>query len=219
VYPQNEDLHRISIEKSIKFLLESSNALIICVGGDHSITFPEINAYSKFGLVGVIWIDAHRDVLDELNNSKYSHGSSLRRAIENKSVLPDNVLLIGTRYMEASETEFIQKYGISELSMVEIEESHRKRILIKDKILKLANSVDLIFLSIDIDVVDPAYAPGTGTPVAGGMTSNLLLNIIHDFPSPIRGLDIVEVSPPLDPSGITTKLQMAMITELCAKVI
>ena len=90
--------------------------------------------------------------------------------------------------------------------------------LIREAILKLASQVDIMALSIDIDVVDPSAAPGTGTPVAGGMNSNLLLNIIGDFPIPLRSVDIVEVSPSLDTSArITTKLQMAIITELLCK--
>ena len=217
-YPLDEAKTRQSIKNSINFLLESTIAPVICIGGDHSIAFPEMQAYSKLGKIGVVWIDAHRDLLDELYGSKYSHGSPLRRAIEEEYILPENVLLIGTRYMTSSETHFLEENNISELKMVDIEETSDVRYEIKSRIEELAKRVDHIFLSIDIDGIDPAFAPGTGYPVAGGLTSSLILNIIHDVPVPIRGIDIVEVSPLLDPSGITQKLLMAIITELCAKI-
>ncbi|MHA1452884.1 MAG: arginase family protein, partial [Promethearchaeota archaeon] len=217
IYPLDEAKTRQSIMNSINFVLESTKAPVICIGGDHSIAFHEMHAYSKVGKIGVVWIDAHRDLLDELYGSKYSHGSPLRRAIEEEVILPENVLIIGTRYMTTLETHFLEENNMSEMKMVDIEDMSNARCEIKNRISELAKNVDHIFLSIDIDAMDPAYAPGTGYPVAGGFTSSLLLNLIHDFPVPIRGADIVEVSPPLDHSDITMKLLMAIITELCAK--
>jgi agmatinase len=217
-YPLDEARTRQSIKNSLSFILESTKAPLICIGGDHSIAFPEMQAYSRLGKIGVVWIDAHRDLLDELYGSKYSHGSPLRRAIEEESILPENVLLIGTRYFTSSETHFLEENDIAEIKMVNIEEARDARYEIKSKMEELAKFVDHIFLSIDIDGIDPAYAPGTGYPVAGGISASLLLNIIHDFPVPIRGVDIVEVSPSLDHSNVTMKLLMAIITELCAKV-
>ncbi len=194
-YPLDEARTRQSIKNSINFILDSTKAPIICIGGDHSIAFPEMQAYSKLGKIGVVWIDAHRDLLDELYGAKYSHGSPLRRAIEEGFILPENVLLIGTRYMTSSETHFLEQNDIFEIKMADIEEARDVRYEIKSKIEELAKFVDHVFLSIDIDGIDPAFAPGTGYPVAGGISSSLLLNIIHDFPVPIRGVDIVEVSP------------------------
>ncbi len=209
---------RDAIKKFIKKILETTSKPIISVGGDHSIALPEMQAYSEIGTLGVIWIDAHRDLLDELYGSKYSHGSPLRRAIEAGFISPENVLLIGIRYNTTSETQFLKENNMTEISMVKIEETADIRTVIRNKISQLSKNVDNIFLSIDIDGVDPAFAPGTGYPVAGGISSSLLLNIIHDFPVPLRGVDIVEVSPPLDNTEITMKLLMAIITEICAKI-
>ena len=219
VYPQDERKNYESILTYMKLIFGNSFTPVITIGGDHSITYPELVALSEHGKIGVVWIDAHRDLLDTLNGSKYSHGCSLRRSIESQAVQPEDVLIIGTRYMEGSESKFLAENSIKEIPMAMIEESPSPRKLIKEKIGQLATNVDNLFLSIDIDAVDPAYAPGTGTPVAAGLSSNLLFNIIHDFPKPFRAADIVEVSPPLDTAAdITTKLLMGLITELCAKI-
>ena len=82
----------------------------------------------------------------------------------------------------------------------------------------MSSKTDNLFISIDIDCLDPAFAPGTGTPVGGGMTTGELLNYIWDIPAPFRAVDIVEVSPPLDVSDITIKATLAMLTEIMAKI-
>lgn len=218
VFPLDVELTGESINHSIKYLLSVSSAPIITIGGDHSITYPEIKGLSSKGTVGIIWFDAHRDLLDKMLSSRYSHGSSLRRAIELDAVNPENVLLVGTRFMEPSEQLVIDKYEINELSQPMLEDAENPRQLVKDKIKKISSRVDYLFVSIDIDCLDPAHAPGTGTPVGGGMTTNQLMNYIWDIPTPFRAIDIVEVSPPLDISGITVKTMLALLTEIIAKI-
>lgn len=220
LYPYDEKKNFALIEKSFKKLFTSTDSPVIAIGGDHSITYPEVSALSQKTSIGLVWIDAHRDVLDTLNGSKFSHGCSLRRIIESQAVAPENVLLIGTRYLEAEDTQYIEEQGINELKMSYLDDCDNPRKIIKKKITELHQRVKHVFLSIDIDAVDPSAAPGTGTPVSGGLTSNLLLNIIYDFPITIRAADIVEVSPPLDSSAsITTKLQMAILSELIGKMV
>lgn len=151
-------------------------------------------------------------------SSPYSHGSSLRRSIELDSVDPENVLLVGTRYMEPEEQQFVEKQGINELTQATLEDSKNPRNLVKNSIEEIIPRIDHLFISIDIDCLDPAHAPGTGTPVGGGMTTSQLMNYIWDISAPIRALDIVEVSPPLDISGITLKVALALLTEVFAKI-
>ncbi|MFW9876154.1 MAG: arginase family protein [Candidatus Thorarchaeota archaeon] len=218
IFPLNAEVTRDNIENSIKYLLSKSSAPIITIGGDHSITYPEIKGLSSLATVGIIWFDAHRDLLDNMISSRYSHGSSLRRSIELDGVNPKNVLLIGTRFMEPEEQQYVENYKINELSQPELEDAENPRDLVKEKIEEISNNVDCLFISIDIDCLDPAHAPGTGTPVAGGMTTSELMNYIWDLPSPFRALDIVEASPPLDVSGITIKAILALLTEIIAKI-
>jgi len=218
VFPLDIEATRDSIESSIQYLLSKSSAPIITIGGDHSIAYPEIKGLSSLGTIGIIWFDAHRDLLDKMLSSRYSHGSSLRRSIELDAINPRNVLLVGTRFMEPSEQIYVENNHINELSQPILEDSKNPRQLVKEKILEVANRVDNLFVSIDIDCLDPAHAPGTGTPVSGGMTSSQLMNYIWDFPAPFRALDIVEVSPHLDISGITMKTMLNLLTEIIAKI-
>ncbi len=218
VFPLDAKATRESIENSIKYLISESSAPIISIGGDHSIAYAEIKGLSSRGTVGVVWFDAHRDLLDVMLSSRYSHGSSLRRSIELDSVDPKNVLLVGTRHAEPEEQTYVDEFGIKELTATTLEEAKNPRQLVKEGIKDLSHRVDNLFVSIDIDCLDPAFAPGTGTPVGGGLTTSELMNFIWDIPAPFRALDIVEVSPPLDVSGITVKTMMALLTEIIAKI-
>lgn len=190
---------------------------IVTVGGDHSITFPILKSLGKLGSVAVIWIDAHRDLLDELSGSKFSHGSPLRRALELDNIDPNNVLLVGTHYFTSEEERFVIANGIREIRMVDIETNSDFLTNFKSMVKQIASSTEFLYLSIDIDVLDPSVAPGTGTPVAAGMSSNMLFQIVNALPIIPRGVDIVELSPPLDNSGITVKTTMGLITEIMAR--
>jgi len=218
INPINGEHTRKNIFESMKFLLDNSKAPVISIGGDHSITFSLLQALAELGTVGIIWFDAHRDLLDYYLNSKYSHGSSLRRCVELSNVDPKNILLLGTRYFTEEEEQFVHNQGIRELKQCELEQYSNPIEVISQKIIELASQVDFLYFSIDIDGLDPAYAPGTGTPVSGGMSSSQLMQLISNIPVPIRAFDIVEVSPPLDPSGITVKTMLAILTEIIAQI-
>jgi agmatinase len=209
---------RTNISQSMTYLLEEGNSPIISIGGDHSVAFPLIKSTADMDNVGIIWFDAHRDLLNEIAGSKYGHGCPLRRLIELENIDPGNVLLVGTRYMEPEEQEVIEKQGINEITMVGLEEASNKRKLVIDKINEIASRVGSLYVSVDIDVLDPAYAPGTGTPVGGGMSTSELMTYISEIPASVRAFDLVEISPPLDLSGITIKTGMGIITEMLAQI-
>ena len=217
VYPLNGAQTRESIEQYYKHLL-SSDTPIIAFGGDHSITYPILSALASEATVGVVWFDAHRDLLPELLHDPYSHGSSLLRSLELPNISPENVLLVGTRYMDADEQEYIDEHPVHELKMIDIEQLADPIAEFRHKLQEIAARVDHVYVSIDIDVLDPAHAPGTGTPVAGGMNTALLLQFINSIPCKVRAFDIMEVAPPLDPSGITVKAALTLLTELLAHV-
>lgn len=220
VFPLDGSTTRKNIENSFLHLLNNSSCPIITLGGDHSITYPTIKALNKIGKVGIIWFDAHRDLLNELINSKYSHGTPLRRSLELENIDKSNVLLVGTRYFTKEEENFVKTNDIKEFRMFEIENSTTIYSDFKDTVSKIMSNVDYIHVSFDIDVLDPAFAPGTGTPVGGGMTTSMLMNFISELPfiEKIRSIDIVEVSPPNDPSNITIKAALGILTELFAKI-
>jgi len=218
LYPLDGAATRESIENAFLSIMYESSAPIISLGGDHSVSYPMIKALAKEAEVGILWFDAHRDLLDEYLNSKYSHGSPLRRAIELESVDPHNVLLVGTRYMTAEEQEIIETQGIKELSASALEESVNAKELFKKTVEEITQNVDHLYVSIDIDVLDPAFAPGTGTPVGGGLTTSQLMNYLWEIPRKIRAYDLVEISPPLDSSGITVKAAISLLVEILAKI-
>lgn len=218
VFPVEGSDTRSSITNYYTHLLENTNSPILAIGGDHSSTYPILRSLTEKGSVAVIWFDAHRDLLGELIGSNYSHGSPLRRAIELDNINPKNVLLVGTRYMEPEEQDVVDISKIKELRMVDLENSNFNIEEFQELIREITHDVDYLYVSIDIDVLDPAFAPGTGTPVAGGMTTSQLMKLVKSIPGDIRCIDIMEVSPPLDNSGITVKATLGLITEILGRL-
>lgn len=218
IYPLEGEKTRNSIEQYTSYLMEQSNAPIISIGGDHSCTYPLLKSLASRGTVGIIWFDAHRDLLSALLGSRFSHGSPLGRAIELTNISPENVLLIGTRYMHQEEQTIVEENGIEELRMVDLEQDNFNEQKFLELVKKISQNVDNIYVSIDIDVLDPAFAPGTGTPVGGGLTSSQLMRFIRSIPVDIRAIDIMEVAPPIDNTDITIKATMSLLTEILTKL-
>ncbi len=209
---------REEIEKSFTYLRQTYRCPIISIGGDHSITYPLIKALQNEGKVGIVWFDAHRDLLDRFIRSNYSHGTSLRRSIDLPNVDPTNVLLVGTRYFTREEEDYVRTMGINELRKVDMENSSNWIAQFQSILEDIASRVDYLYISLDIDGLDPACAPGTGTPVGGGVFTHELMQILQSIQIPIAAFDIVEVSPPLDFSGITVKTMMGLLTEILAQI-
>ena len=118
VFPTEAEKTRQSIRKAYNQLFMDYNSPVLTIGGDHSITYPIVKGFQADAKIGIVWFDAHRDLLEKLIGSRYSHGSSLRRITELTNVEYENVLLVGTRYMEPDEEKFIQEYKLSEFSTV-----------------------------------------------------------------------------------------------------
>ncbi|WP_371804148.1 arginase family protein [Candidatus Lokiarchaeum ossiferum] len=218
IFPLDSEETRKAIENAFMYLRKTYHCPIISIGGDHSVTYPLIKGLQNEGKVGVVWFDAHRDLLDDFLRSKYSHGTSLRRAIDLPNVEPSNVLLVGTRYFTPEEEKVVQDLGIHELRKVDLENSSNWISDFQSILKEIESRVDYLYISLDIDGLDPACAPGTGTPVCGGVFTHELMQMLSSIQVPIAAYDIVEVSPPLDSSGITVKTMMGILTELLAKI-
>src|SRR6202451_34296 len=178
----------------------------MCVGGDHSILLPILRAiHAVHGPVGLIQLDAHSDTWDQYWGMKYSHGTPVRRAIEEGLLAEPNILQVGLRgqLYDASDMDYAREHQIM---LVTAEEFHEHGLpLIREK-LKAFKGLKT-YLSLDIDVVDPAFAPGTGTHQVGGLSSVQILGLVRA----LRGLhfvgsDLVEVSPQFDSAHITSLL-------------
>jgi len=199
-------------EKLIK-----ENSFFIMIGGDHSVTIPVQrgidNAIDE--PFGIIHIDAHFDLCDDLEGDRFSHGSTERRAIELNNIKRiEDIFFLGTRSIESNELNFFNKNDIQVLSAKEISKTGADAAV--QKVKKQLGHLKQIYLTIDIDCLDPAYAAGTGTPQFGGLTSRELLTILEGlFELPIIGMDIVEVAPSLDPSLTSLFAARKIITETC----
>lgn len=172
------------------------------IGGDHSVTIPVLKGIDKAigKAFGIIHIDAHFDLCDTLSGDALSHGCTEQRALELENVTgPENLFFIGIRSVEPQELEFIQSTPVQVINARDYSKMGTAAVIEKAK-AALAH-LEAIYITLDIDALDPAYAPGTGTPQLGGLTARELLDLLEGlFELPVIGFDVVEVAPALDAS-------------------
>jgi agmatinase len=218
VYPSRfERALRVVHEKVWR--VAKTGAIPIVLGGDHSITYPSVAAVSRFNhprKVGVIHFDAHADTGLEVYGSLISHGTPMRHLIEEGWIAGRNFVQVGLRgYWPEKETfDWMNEQGMRWHRMVEIEERGSEAV-IADAIGEALDGPDCIYLSIDVDVVDPGNAPGTGTPEPGGMLPRELLRAVRQIVGAVElvGMDVVEVSPPYDHAEVTAALAHRCVLE------
>lgn len=193
-----------AIEKAISLLLEHS-LKPISLGGDHSITYPIIRAFSKqFQKLNILQFDAHPDLYDEVQGNRYSHGSPFARIMEEGLV--DRLVQVGIRTMTGHQRKQADKFG------VEVVEMRHWR---DDLGFKFDSPV---YISFDLDVLDPAFAPGVSHHEPGGFSTRQVLQIIQTLKGQITGADIVEFNPRRDPLGITAMGCAKILKEIAAKI-
>ena len=195
----------------------ATGAIPIVLGGDHSITWPSASAVAEVrrpGSIGIVHFDAHADTAPDSFGQLAGHGSPMRRLIESGAVLGKNFVQVGLRgYWPPREVlDWMNEQGLRWHLMTEIEERGAEAV-IDQAIEEALDGPDAIYLSVDIDVVDPGSAPGTGTPEPGGMLPRELLRAVRRIVGQVdlAAMDIVEVSPPYDWAEST-----AMIANRCA---
>lgn len=202
------------IEQPIAECIKNKKFFIM-IGGDHSTTIPVLQCIDRTidGSLGIIHFDSHFDLCDEMDGDKYSHGCTQRRAIELEHVEGlSSIYFLGLRSIELQEHRFIQGKEMNILSAREIREIGVKETC--KKVLEIMKAFDNIYITVDIDGLDPAYAPGTGTPQFGGLSSRELLDMLYEFFNlNVIGMDIVEVAPSLDSSSITLFAARKIVTE------
>ena len=196
-----------------------AGAIPVVLGGDHSITYPSAAAVARVvdpATVGVIHFDAHADTALDQWGSLIGHGQPMRRLIEEGWVAGANFVQIGLRGYWPDEATFtwMRRQGMRWHTQVELEERGVESV-IDDAIAEALDGPDQIYVSVDVDVVDPGMAPGTGTPESGGMLGRELLRAIRRIVSAVElaGMDVVEVSPPYDHAEITSMLAMDCVME------
>ena len=204
--------------------IASSGALPIVLGGDHTIAWPDVTGVARhigWGRVSVIHFDAHADTGDTQFGSLIGHGTPMRRLIESGAARGDRFLQIGLRgYWPGPETlAWMAEQGMRSFEMTEIVERGLDECL-TEAIAIARDDCDGIFLSVDVDVVDPGSAPGTGTPEPGGLSTRQLLDAVRRVAMevPLVGMDVVEVAPPYDSAEVTAFLANRVVLEALSGV-
>jgi agmatinase len=189
----------------------------IILGGDHSISIPVFQAQCqryKGQRLGVLWVDAHPDLCDVFTGSKLPHACVLRRALE-FGIEPQEVCLVGVRSWEDQEIDLIENGGLNVYTAANVTERGMRSVA--SSVYSKLSDCDAVHISLDIDCLDPAFAPGTGIPDSGGLTSREVITLIKSLRGlPLVGLDVVEVSPPIDPSEATVFAALKIIMEFVA---
>ena len=187
------------------------------LGGDHSVTIPLHKAFAKARKgekIGIIHFDAHFDLCDCYDGHIWSHANTEKRALDD-IIDPEDLLFLGIRAAEPEEVGIIRREpAITVLSASDVDEMGWKECAAS--IAYKFQGYDYMYFPLVIDVLDPAFAPGTGTPVSGGITSRELINLVRFILKnlPVRDMDIVEVAPPLDVNDITSWAAMRIIEEV-----
>ena len=183
----------------------NSEAKVFTLGGDHSITFPIIKAHSqKYPKIDILHIDAHCDLYDNFEGDKYSHACPFARIMENN--LAVRLVQVGIRTLNTHQAEQAEKFNV---------EIHQMKDLDLTKIPKFENP---LYISLDMDGFDPAFAPGVSHHEPGGLTSRQVINLIQNIDSEIIGADIVEYNPNRDFQNMTAFLAAKMMKEILVKM-
>lgn len=205
------------IEKHYDSLLPHK-VVPLTLGGDHTITLPILRSLvKKHGPVGLIHVDAHTDTNDEMFGEKIAHGTTFRRAVEEGLLDCNRVVQIGQRAQGYNSGDF--QWGVEQgFRLFNVEQCWHKSLVPLMEEVRAIMGDKPVYLSFDIDGIDPAWAPGTGTPEVGGLTSIQGMEIVRGCQGlNLIGADLVEVSPPYDVSGNTAQLGANLLFEmLCA---
>jgi len=197
----------IDMIKKITTELVAKQRQLFILGGEHSITYGSYTSFPKE--TGYVVFDAHYDLRDEFADTKLSHASYLRRIIEERGA--ENILHVGARAFVGEELEFLKENNVKTISDKEIREGKGPQLL-KDHV----STFDSVYSSFDLDVLDPAFAPGVGNPEAVGISSRELFDMIHSFvETKVTGVDIMELNPYHD-NGSTASLAAKIMSTMIA---
>ena len=199
--------------------VKKAGIMPMTAGGDHLASLPVLRALAKDEPVGMVHFDSHTDLFHSyFGGTMYTHGTPFRRAVEEGLLDPKRVVQIGIRgtQYDSEDLDFAKSVGIR---VIKIEEFHDRGVI---DVMSEAREIvgqNPTYLSYDIDFVDPTFAPGTGTPEVGGPNSYQALQVVRELSGVnLIGADIVEVSPPFDPSGGTAFLGVSIMFEILCQL-
>ena len=195
----------VAVQDAIEVLLEHE-LRPICLGGDHAITYPIVKGFrSQYDKLSILHFDAHPDLYDNFENNLHSHASPFARIMENN--LADRLVQVGIRTATGHQREQADRFGVEMIEM-------------KDLPDKLHIEFDgPVYVSVDIDGLDPACAPGVSHPEPGGLSTRQVLDVIHTFEGKLVGADIVEVNPRKDVHNITAVVAAKIVKEIAGRML
>lgn len=202
------------ISESVKLVMEQDPLRPLVLGGDHSISYPVVRAVSEKlgGPVDILHLDAHPDIYDAFEGNIYSHASSFARIMEGGYAR--RLLQVGIRSINIEGREQGKRFGVEQYEMRTFS---RDRHFLEN--LKLGEGVKGVYISIDVDCLDPAFAPGVSHIEPGGLSFRDVLNILHNLQGDIVAADVVEFNPQRDTvDGMTAMVAAKLVRELAAKI-
>lgn len=191
-------------EKILEILVKG--AVPVALGGDHSISYPIIRAFAKkYSPLDILHFDAHPDLYEEMYGDRYSHACPFARIMEEG--LAENLVQVGIRAATGTQRENARRYGVRMVEMKDISD------------IPLLEFSSPLYISFDMDALDPAFAPGVSHHEPGGLSTRQVVNMIHSLSAEIVGMDLVEVNPDRDKSGITAAAAVKIIMEVAGKIV
>lgn len=175
---------------------------LVCLGGDHAVTYPIVQAMAaRHGKVSILHFDAHPDIYPQFDGNRYSHACPMARIVEEGLV--DRLVQVGIRSYAPEQAEMVRRYGVEQFAAGNLPSA---------KDLEFSGP---LYVSVDLDGLDPAFAPGVSHPEPGGLTVRELLSTLFAVRTPLLvGADVVELNPDLDPTQITSKVAAKIVKEL-----
>ena len=212
-----------ALERAVRTAAEAG-AIPLVLGGDHTVTWPDVTGVAHargWGRISVIHFDAHADTGEIQFGSLIGHGLPMRRLIESGACRGDRFLQVGLRgyWPEPPTLQWMAEQNMRSFEMHEVVQRGLDAVL-EEAFAIAVDDADGVFVSVDLDVVDPGMAPGTGTPEPGGLTGRQLLDAVRRIAIelPVVGVDVVEVSPPYDTADITSFLANRVVLEMLAGI-
>jgi arginase len=195
---------RTAVTETVAEILASGKR-VLSLGGDHSITYPIVQAYAdRFGPLSILHLDAHPDLYDQYDGNRFSHACPFARIME--AGLAARLVQVGIRAITSEQQAQINRFGVE---VVQMKDWFPGRLPLLET---------PIYLSLDLDVLDPAFAPGVSHHEPGGFSTRDLITLVNSITAPIIGADIVEYNPLRDPVGITAMAAAKLVKEIAAKM-
>jgi agmatinase len=203
--PEDGETTRSRIRAGVERLLDSG-AKPLCLGGDHSVTYPVLQALGPrhTGLT-LLHVDAHADLYDRFEGDPYSHACPFARIMEERLVT--RLVQVGIRTLNAHQAEQAERFGVEQIDMCAWAAGVRPRL------------DGPVYVSIDLDGLDPSCAPGVSHWEPGGLTTRELLTLLQGLPAPVVGADLVEFNPDRDASGFTAMVCAKLVKELAERML